>query len=72
MQWLPRYAKFVNKPNYYLRQCSVCLSMLQATDLHPADFNGKADPYIVLQCGHIRINDKGSRQNNQLNPVFGK
>jgi len=52
----------------------VCVTacMLQATDLYPVDLNGKADPYIVLQCGRVKINDKINRQDNQLNPVFGR
>ena len=44
----------------------------QCNDLHPADLNGKADPYIVLLLGKHKINDKDNYISKQLNPVFGK
>ncbi|EEC19061.1 conserved hypothetical protein [Ixodes scapularis] len=43
-----------------------------ATDLHPADMNGKADPYIVINLGSKRNSDKENYISKQLNPVFGK
>ena len=46
--------------------------LLQATDLHPVDLNGKADPYLVLKCGSHKIIDKENKISNQLNPVFGR
>jgi len=46
--------------------------MLQAIDLHPADINGKADPYIVIRIGQNVISDKEHYISKQLNPVFGK
>ena len=46
--------------------------MKQCSDLHPADLNGKADPYIVLLLGKHKINDKDNYISKQLNPVFGK
>jgi len=45
---------------------------LQAIDLHPADINGKADPYIVIRIGQTVISDKEHYISKQLNPVFGK
>ena len=44
----------------------------QCNDLHPADLNGKADPYIVLLLGKHKVNDKENYISKQLNPVFGK
>jgi len=44
----------------------------QATDLHPADINGKADPYIVIKLGKSDCRDKENYISKQLNPVFGK
>lgn len=44
----------------------------QATDLHPADINGKADPYVVIKLGKSEVKDKENYISKQLNPVFGK
>ena len=44
----------------------------QANDLHPADINGKADPYLVIRLGSKVVNDKENYISKQLNPVFGK
>lgn len=46
--------------------------IVKASDLHPMDLNGKADPYVVLQLGSKRISDKENYISKQLNPVFGK
>lgn len=46
--------------------------VIKATDLHPMDLNGKADPYVVLHLGGKRISDKENYVSKQLNPVFGK
>jgi hypothetical protein len=46
--------------------------IVKATDLHPMDLNGKADPYVVLQLGSKKISDKENYVSKQLNPVFGK
>ncbi|KAJ3606908.1 hypothetical protein NHX12_026424, partial [Muraenolepis orangiensis] len=48
------------------------LCMYKATDLHPADINGKADPYIVIKLGKSDFRDKENYISKQLNPVFGK
>lgn len=46
--------------------------LTQATDLHPADINGKADPYVVIKLGKSEVKDKENYISKQLNPVFGK
>lgn len=46
--------------------------IVKATDLHPMDLNGKADPYVVLQLGGKKLSDKDNYISKQLNPVFGK
>lgn len=45
---------------------------LQASNLHPADPDGKADPYIVLRLGKNEIKDRDNYIAKQLNPVFGR
>lgn len=52
--------------------CSRAPLPSQATDLHPADINGKADPYIAIRLGKTDIRDKENYISKQLNPVFGK
>lgn len=44
----------------------------QASNLHPADPDGKADPYIVLRLGKKEIKDRENYIPKQLNPVFGR
>ncbi|XP_050683960.1 otoferlin-like [Leptidea sinapis] len=50
----------------------VRIYIVKAMDLHPMDYNGKADPYIVLHLGSRRLSDKEHYQSKQLNPVFGR
>ncbi|KAI8121686.1 Otoferlin [Lucilia cuprina] len=57
-----------NEPIHVL----VRVYIVKATDLHPMDLNGKADPYVVLHLGSKRISDKDNYVSKQLNPVFGK
>uniref|UniRef100_A0A8C6MI69 Otoferlin n=1 Tax=Nothobranchius furzeri TaxID=105023 RepID=A0A8C6MI69_NOTFU len=41
-------------------------------NLHPADINGKADPYVAIRLGKTEIKDKENYISKQLNPLFGK
>ncbi|XP_026858261.2 otoferlin isoform X1 [Electrophorus electricus] len=50
----------------------VRIYIIRATDLHPSDINGKADPYIAIKLGKTEIKDKENYVSKQLNPVFGK
>ena len=58
----------------YSSVCALILTLatFQATDLHPQDLNGKADPYVYLTLGRTKINDKDNYISRQLNPIFGK
>uniref|UniRef100_A0A671KXN8 Fer-1 like family member 6 n=1 Tax=Sinocyclocheilus anshuiensis TaxID=1608454 RepID=A0A671KXN8_9TELE len=46
--------------------------IVAAFSLHPADPDGKADPYIVLKLGKTDIKDRDNYIPKQLNPVFGR
>ncbi|KAG9271565.1 fer-1-like protein 6 [Astyanax mexicanus] len=46
--------------------------IVSASNLHPADPDGKADPYIVLKLGKTVIKDRDNYIPKQLNPVFGR
>ncbi|XP_060786149.1 fer-1-like protein 6 isoform X2 [Neoarius graeffei] len=46
--------------------------VVAASNLHPADPDGKADPYIVLKLGKTEIKDRDNYIPKQLNPVFGR
>ncbi|KAM6147451.1 fer-1-like protein 4 [Erethizon dorsatum] len=46
--------------------------VVKATNLAPADPNGKADPYVVVSSGKERQDTKERYIPKQLNPVFGE
>ncbi|KAM3608068.1 uncharacterized protein V6R79_018520 [Siganus canaliculatus] len=46
--------------------------IVSASNLHPADPDGKADPYVVLRLGKNEIKDRDNYIPKQLNPVFGR
>ncbi|CAH0716714.1 unnamed protein product, partial [Brenthis ino] len=68
----PNHGFFQGVPNNDPIHVLVRVYIVKATDLHPMDLNGKADPYIVLHLGSKRISDKENYVSKQLNPVFGK
>ncbi|XP_071050803.1 otoferlin-like [Onthophagus taurus] len=68
----PQYGFFQGLPSNDPIRVLVRVYIVKATDLHPMDLNGKADPYIVLQLGSKRISDKDNYISKQLNPIFGK
>ncbi|XP_015247647.1 PREDICTED: otoferlin-like [Cyprinodon variegatus] len=63
---------FQNIPNNDPINVLVRIYVVRATDLHPADINGKADPYIAIKLGKTEIKDKENYISKQLNPLFGK
>uniref|UniRef100_A0A8C5QKH4 C2 domain-containing protein n=1 Tax=Leptobrachium leishanense TaxID=445787 RepID=A0A8C5QKH4_9ANUR len=50
----------------------VRIYIVKATNLAPADPNGKADPYVVVKVGEQEKNSKERYIPKQLNPVFGE
>ncbi|KAI4905468.1 hypothetical protein NFI96_028100 [Prochilodus magdalenae] len=63
---------FQNIPHNDPINVLVRVYVIRATDLHPADINGKADPYIAIKLGKSEIKDKENYISKQLNPLFGK
>ncbi|XP_053184260.1 fer-1-like protein 6 [Scomber japonicus] len=55
-----------------LVQVLVRVYIVSASNLHPADPDGKSDPYIVLRLGKNEIKDRDNYIPKQLNPVFGR
>ncbi|BFZ16669.1 hypothetical protein BsWGS_19709 [Bradybaena similaris] len=68
----PAYGLFQGLPSNEPVKVLVRVYVVKATDLHPADINGKADPYLVFRLGSKSYNDKDNYISKQLNPVFGK
>ncbi|KAM6955134.1 fer-1-like protein 6 [Lycodopsis pacificus] len=64
----------VNKgiPPNGLVEVLIRVYIVSASNLHPADPDGKADPYIVLRLGKNEIKDRDNYIPKQLNPVFGR
>ncbi|XP_058881741.1 otoferlin isoform X14 [Acipenser ruthenus] len=68
----PNFGMFQGIPNNDPVNVLVRVYVVRATDLHPADINGKADPYVVIKLGKTEIKDKENYISKQLNPIFGK
>ncbi|KAF4082507.1 hypothetical protein AMELA_G00152170 [Ameiurus melas] len=68
----PNMGMFQNVPNNDPISVLVRIYIVRATNLHPTDLNGKADPYVVIKLGKTDIRDKENYISKQLNPVFGK
>ncbi|XP_052775587.1 otoferlin-like isoform X2 [Mya arenaria] len=68
----PQFGLFQGLPGNEPIKVLVRVYVVKGNDLHPADMNGKADPYLVIRLGNTTINDKDSYISKQLNPVFGK
>uniref|UniRef100_A0A3Q0RNW6 Otoferlin n=1 Tax=Amphilophus citrinellus TaxID=61819 RepID=A0A3Q0RNW6_AMPCI len=68
----PNMGMFQSIPHNDPVNVLVRVYVVRATDLHPADINGKADPYIVIKLGKSEVKDKENYISKQLNPVFGK
>uniref|UniRef100_W5MRD6 C2 domain-containing protein n=1 Tax=Lepisosteus oculatus TaxID=7918 RepID=W5MRD6_LEPOC len=53
-------------------QVTVRVYVILATNLTPADPNGKADPYLLVKLGNVELSSKDRYIPKQLNPVFGE
>uniref|UniRef100_A0A8C6MM89 Otoferlin n=1 Tax=Nothobranchius furzeri TaxID=105023 RepID=A0A8C6MM89_NOTFU len=60
---------FQNIPSNDPINVLVRIYVIRATDLHPADINGKADPYVAIRLGKTEIKDKENYISKQLNPL---
>ncbi|XP_035764347.1 otoferlin isoform X1 [Neolamprologus brichardi] len=68
----PNMGMFQSIPHNDPVKVLVRVYVVRATELHPADINGKADPYVVIKLGKSEVKDKENYISKQLNPVFGK
>ncbi|XP_023694974.1 otoferlin-like isoform X2 [Paramormyrops kingsleyae] len=68
----PNMGMFQGIPHNDSINILVRIYVVRANDLHPADINGKADPYIAIKIGKTEIRDKDNYLSKQLNPVFGR
>ncbi|XP_064626480.1 otoferlin-like [Lineus longissimus] len=68
----PSLGMFQGLPNNDPIHVLVRVYVVKANDLHPADLNGKADPYCIIKLGKTVQNDKENYISKQLSPVFGK
>ncbi|XP_034383459.1 otoferlin [Cyclopterus lumpus] len=68
----PNMGMFQSIPHNDPINVLVRVYVVRATDLHPADINGKADPYVAIKLGKSEVKDKENYISKQLNPVFGK
>uniref|UniRef100_A0A3Q2XCE0 Otoferlin n=1 Tax=Hippocampus comes TaxID=109280 RepID=A0A3Q2XCE0_HIPCM len=67
----PNMGMFQSIPHNDPINVLVRVYVVRATDLHPADINGKADPYVIIKLGKSEVKDKENYISKQLNPVFG-
>ncbi|CAF3639300.1 unnamed protein product [Adineta steineri] len=61
-----------NFPSNTLEECLIRVYIIRGMDLQPQDSSGNSDPYIEIQLGTIRIDNRDERIPNTTNPIFGK
>ncbi|XP_063717173.1 dysferlin-like isoform X4 [Symsagittifera roscoffensis] len=54
------------------KEVVIRIYIIKATGLQPMDDNGKADPYIYIECGKQEVNDVENYSPNTLDPMFGR
>ncbi|CAF1161705.1 unnamed protein product [Rotaria sp. Silwood1] len=61
-----------NFPSNNLEECLIRVYIIRGIDLQAKDSSGKSDPYIEIQLGKIKIDNRDEKIPNTTNPVFGK
>lgn len=61
-----------NFPSNHLEECLIRVYIIRGIDLQPKDANGKSDPYIEIELGKIRLDNRDEKISNTTNPIFGK
>jgi hypothetical protein len=61
-----------NFPSNNLEECLLRVYVIRGIDLQSKDPNGKSDPYIELELGKVRVDNRDEKVSNTTNPVFGK
>ena len=61
-----------NFPSNHFEECLIRVYIIRGIDLQPKDSNGKSDPYVEIELGKIRIDNRDEKISNSTNPVFGK
>lgn len=59
-------------PSSQVEECLIRIYVIRAFDLQPKDSNGKSDPYIEIQLGKTKIDNRDERIPNTTDPIFGK
>ena len=59
-------------PSNILEECLVRVYVIRGIDLQPKDSNGTSDPYVEIQLGKTRIDNRDERIPNSTSPKFGK
>ena len=59
-------------PSNHLEECLVRVYIIRGMDLQAKDANGKSDPYIEIELGKVRMDNRDEKIPNSTDPVFGK
>ncbi|KAF6025306.1 hypothetical protein EB796_016391 [Bugula neritina] len=68
----PKMGMFSGMPANSPVKVLVRIYIVLGKELHPADMNGKADPYLIIKLGQKVINDIDNYVPKNLNPIFGR
>lgn len=68
---LKKYDKEVLNFNGLIKDASIMITIMEARDLRPMDFNGKSDPYCIISLNG-KHKQTTSYKPNTLNPVWNE